>query len=326
MIITRTPLRISLGGGGTDAPSFYEQAPGFVLSAAIDKYIYVAINPRFTPDFLLKYSAMERVDRIDEIEHPIIREALDYLDVAPGIEIVTLADIPAGTGLGSSGSFTVGLLRALHAYKTEHIDPLSLAEQACHIELDRLGEPSGKQDQFIAAYGGLTCFDFNSDGTVVAARAEISVATLHDLEDHLVLFFTGYSRSSSSILEDQHTRSRGGDEAMMANLHETLEIGRQIRKVLEAGEPAEFGRLMDQHWRIKRGRSEGMTNESIDHWYARGMANGALGGKLVGAGAGGFLMFYAVEPDRVRAAMADEGLAEVRFAFDHDGSSVIVRD
>lgn len=325
MIITRTPLRISIGGGGTDSPSFYEHSPGFVLSAAIDKYIYVGINPRFTPDYLLKYSSLERVDRIDQIEHNIIRESLTYLEIEPGIEIVALADIPAGTGLGSSGSFTVGLLRALHAHRHDHIDPGALAAEACHVEIERLREPVGKQDQYIAAYGGLTCFDFYADGRVDAQRLDVSQATLDDLEDHLVLFFTGYSRAASSILEDQHVRSQKGDGEMLANLTETLELGQEIRKALEAGEPAEFGRMMDRHWKIKRARTQGITNPSIDRWYDVGMANGALGGKLVGAGAGGFLLFYAAEPDRVRAAMTAEGLPEVRFTFDQDGSTVIVR-
>jgi len=325
MIITRTPLRISIGGGGTDAPSFYQRRTGFVLSAAIDKYIYVAINPRFTDDYLLKYSALERVDTIDEIDHRIIKEALRFLKVEPGIEIVTLADIPAGTGLGSSGSFTVGLLRSLHAFRKTQIDPGALAAQACHIEIDRLGEPVGKQDQYIASYGGFTAFDFFADGSVHATRLPLSDHTLHDLEDHLVLFFTGYSRSASSILEDQHTRSQADDETMLANLAETMEIGREIHAALLDGRPAEFGRLMDQHWKIKRERSAGMSNPSIDEWYDLAIANGALGGKLVGAGAGGFLLFYAPDTDRLRAAMAGAGLPEVRFSFDQAGSTVIVR-
>lgn len=325
MIITRTPLRISIGGGGTDAPSFYQHRPGFVLAAAIDKYIYVGINPRFTDDFLLKYSAMEQVGTIEEIQHRIIRETLSMLKMKPGIEIVTLADIPAGTGLGSSGSFTVGLLRTLHAYRKEHIDPGALAAQACHIEIDRLREPVGKQDQYIAAFGGFTCFEFDKTGTVLSTRLDISQDTINDLEDHLALFFTGYSRAASSILEDQHTRSQAHDETMLANLTETMEIGREIKRALEEGDPAEFGRLMDHHWKIKRERSQGMSNQSIDRWYDVGMANGALGGKLVGAGAGGFLLFYAAEIDRLRAAMTAEGLPEVRFTFDQDGSTVIVR-
>ncbi len=325
MIISRTPLRISLGGGGTDAPSFYEHMPGFVLSAAIDKYIYIGVNATFTNDYFLKYAEMERVDRIDDVQHRIIREALRLVDVAPGVEIVSLADIPSGTGLGSSGSFTVGLLRALRAFRHQHTDTHDLAEDACHIEIDLLGEPVGKQDQYIAAYGGITSFNFSTDGGVKVERLLISDETRFALEDHLLLFFTGYSRAASSILADQRDRSEGGDDEMLANLAETMALGLEIKAALEAGEPAAFGRLMHEHWEIKRRRTAGMSNPSIDRWYDMGMANGAIGGKLVGAGAGGFLMFYADDAARLRAAMVAEGLQEVRFLFSQDGSSVSVR-
>jgi len=325
MIISRTPLRISLGGGGTDAPSFYEHTPGFVLSAAIDKYIYIGVNATFTNDYFLKYAEMERVDRIDEVQHRIIREALRLVDVSPGVEIVSLADIPSGTGLGSSGSFTVGLLRALRAFRHQHTDTHDLAEDACHIEIDLLGEPVGKQDQYIAAYGGITAFNFQPGGVVDVERLMISDDTRFALEDHLLLFFTGYSRAASSILADQRDRSVEGDGRMLANLAETMALGLEIKDALEAGEPAEFGRLMHQHWEIKRRRTTGMSNPSIDRWYDLGMANGAIGGKLVGAGAGGFLMFYATDATRLRAAMTSEGLQEVRFLFAQDGSSVSVR-
>jgi D-glycero-alpha-D-manno-heptose-7-phosphate kinase len=325
MIITSTPLRISLGGGGTDAPSFYAHRPGFVLSAAIDKYVYIAINATFTPDYLLKYSAMERVERIDQVQHRIMAEALTLLDIEPGVEIVSLADIPSGTGLGSSGSFTVGLLRALHAFRHRHIDPGALAELACHIEIDLLGEPVGKQDQYIASFGGLTAFEFHGDGRVDARRLDVSGTTLHALEDRLLLFFTGYSRAASSVLQDQKDRSQRNDETMLDNLSETLEIGRRITKALEDGEVDDFGRMMHEHWEVKRARTEGISNGAIDGWYDLGRAHGAIGGKLVGAGAGGFLLFLADDPERLRAAMTTAGLPEVRFGFDQDGSSVIVR-
>lgn len=325
MIITRTPLRISLGGGGTDQPSFYERTPGFVLSAAINKYIYIGINSTFTSDYLLKYSEMERVDKVEDIQHRIIAEALSLLEVDPGVEIVSLADIPAGTGLGSSGSFTVGLLRALFAHRHEQIDPGALAEMACHIEIDRLGEPVGKQDQYVASYGGITCMEFACDGAVEVSRLPLCRTTTDRLEDHLLLFFTGYSRTASSILADQKDRSRGDDEEMLANLQHTLEIGRQVKGAIEAGDLEGFARMMHEHWEVKRARSAGMSNPEIDHWYDVGIANGALGGKLVGAGAGGFLLFYAADPERLRRAMAAEGLPEVRIAFDQDGSTVIVR-
>jgi len=325
MLITRTPLRISIGGGGTDLPSFYERREGFVISAAINKYVYIALNRTFTDDYLLKYAELERRRSVDEIGHPIIREALRIHEIPAGLEMVSIADIPAGTGLGSSGAFTVGLLRALYAFKREHATEMVLAEQSAHIEINLLGEPVGKQDQYIAAFGGLTCFEFHSDGKVTVSPLAISQATLHDLEERLLLFFTGYSRSAGTILADQRKRSDEDDSEMLANLEVTRQLGLQIREVLEAGDCPRFGELMHEHWERKRTRSSGMSNELIDDLYKLGLDNGAVGGKLVGAGAGGFLMFYADDPSRLRAAMSDAGLAETRFTFDLDGSIVLTR-
>ncbi len=239
--------------------------------------------------------------------------------------MVSVADIPAGTGLGSSGAFTVGLLRAVTAYQREHASPLTLAEEACSIEIDRLGRPVGKQDQYIAAFGGLTCFTFGRDGTVSVAPLDVSNETLHDLEEHLLMFFTGYSRDADHMLEDQKAKSDGGDAAMLDNLDFVRSVGEASRDALERGDTAEFASLMHQHWVRKRERSAGMTNDLIDRWYERGIASGAMGGKLVGAGAGGFLLFYSRDPGALRRAMVDEGLAEVRFSFDQDGSVVLAR-
>jgi len=326
MLITRTPLRITIGGGGTDLPSYYNYDGGFVVSAAIDKYVYIGINRTFTDDYFIKYSRLERVERRDQIEHPIFREAFDLLDVEPSVEVVSMADIPAGTGLGSSGSFTVGLLRALHAFRREHIGTGDLAEQACHIEIDRLNEPVGKQDQYIAAFGGVTCFGFAPDGSVDVQPLAIDQTTLHDLELNLVLFFTGYSRSASSILKDQAQKSTAGDSEMRRNLDETRALGYEIKRALESGDPDAFGEMMNEHWQRKRRRSQGMSNSHIDELYELGLANGAIGGKLVGAGAGGFLMFYARDVGRLRAAFREHGLPELVFRFDHDGSVVSSRD
>lgn len=325
MIITRTPLRISIGGGGTDLPSYYQHDGGFVLSAAIDKYVYIGVNKTFTDDYFLKYSQLERVTSRADIQHPIVREALELLDVPPSLEMVSMADIPAGTGLGSSGTFTVGLLKALHALRRQHISTHDLAEMACHIEIDQLGEPVGKQDQYIAAFGGLTSFEFKTDGSVSAEPLQIPATALHDLELNLVLFFTGYSRSASAILQDQSTRSTGGDSAMRRNLDETRELGYRIKAALESGEPETFGHLMNEHWERKRRRSSGMSNPVIDELYQLGMDHGALGGKLVGAGAGGFLMFYTKDAALLRRTFRERGLEEVVFRFDHDGCSVVAR-
>lgn len=325
MLITRTPLRISLGGGGTDLPSYYARYSGHVVAAAIDKYVYIGINRTFSGDYIIKYSETERVRDVADIRHPIVREALALHPVGPALEIVSLADIPAGTGLGSSGTFTVGLLRALYAYKREHVSAGALAEEACRIEIELLRRPGGKQDQYVAAFGGLVCLDIEPDGRVHVSPLVLSQTTLHDLEEHLLLFFTGYARDADAMLTDQKQRTEGEDPRMLENLHAIARIGRQVRDALEAGDTRAFADLMHQHWEIKRGRSVGMSTTDIDRWYRRARSSGALGGKLVGAGAGGFLLFYTEEPGRLRQVMAEEGLTEVRFAFDHDGSTVIVR-
>ncbi len=325
MLITRTPLRISLGGGGTDLPSYYRRHGGIVVSAAIDKYVFIGLNRTFTNDYFIKYSELERTRSIGDIRHPIVREALALHGVDPGIELVSLADIPSGTGLGSSGSFTVGLLRALYAFKREHVSAHALAEEACHIEIDRLGRAVGKQDQYISAFGGITCFEFCSDERVRVSPLLLSQATLHDLEEHLVLFFTGYARDADTMLADQKQRSEAGDHSMLDNLDGIASLGSRIKEALERGDTLAFAAMMHEHWQLKRRRSPGMSTSDTDRWYDTAMASGALGGKLVGAGAGGFLLFYAAEPARLRAALAKEGLPELRFHFDFDGSTVVTR-
>jgi D-glycero-alpha-D-manno-heptose-7-phosphate kinase len=326
VLITRTPLRVTLGGGGTDLPSYYEQHGGWVLAAAISRHIYISVNRTFTGDYFLKYSALERVGRADEIEHPIVREVLRAHDVGPGIEIVSTADIPAGTGLGSSGAFTVGMLHAAHAMQRDHVSAADLGAEACAVEIEVLGRPVGKQDQFAAAFGGITAFEFNPDGSVKASPARLSAETVLDLEEHLLMFFTGYSRDADKVLEDQRVRSLRGESDMAENLHHVKDLGRRSLAALEHGDVSGFADLMHEHWLVKRSRSTGMTNPRIDALYDVGRANGARGGKLVGAGAGGFLMFYAEDTRRLRAAMREQGLTEMQFGFDLDGSTVLVRD
>jgi len=323
MIMARSPLRITLGGGGTDLPSYFRENGGFLVSAAIDKYVYVTVTRPFSPGIYLKYSALEHVASVAEVRHPILREALTLQQLeVPQIEITTLADIPAGTGLGSSGSFTTALLKALYAHRRKLLHPQELAELACHIEIDRLGEPVGKQDQYIAAYGGLTCFTFHEDGRVSAEPLRVSADTMFDLEDNLLLFFTGFSRSGSSILKDQQERARTPE--MLQNLHQVKELGLRSRAALESGDLERFGELMHAHWEFKKRRSGRMSNERIEEWYELARRNGALGGKLVGAGGGGFLMFYATDRSRLRHALARAGLEEVRFKFDFEGTSLVL--
>jgi D-glycero-alpha-D-manno-heptose-7-phosphate kinase len=327
MIITRSPLRITLGGGGTDLPSYYETYGGFLIAAAIDRYVYITLHDTFQQEFIIKYSRLERVNTISTIEHPIIRESLRLTEIeeSGSMELTSMADIPAGTGLGSSGSFTTALLKALHAHKKNLIHPAELAEQACHIEIDRLGEPIGKQDQYIAAFGGLTCFEFGKDGKVRAWPLRIPEDKRYDLEDNLLLFFTGYSRSASTVLKEQNDRSKTMDKDMLSNLHFVKELAVQSQKALESGDLKEFANLMNVHWQNKKKRSNNMSNLHINELYDYALANGALGGKLIGAGGGGFLMFYTEEKTRLRHAMKEHGLKEVRFKFDFEGTKLLTQ-
>ncbi len=325
MIIARSPLRITLGGGGTDLPSYYREHSGFLIAAAIDKYVYITLHQIFIKELILKYSKLERVTSVEEIEHPIIREALKLIPIHDlSLEMTSMADIPAGTGLGSSGSFTTALLKALHALQKNLIHPSELAEQACEIELVKLNEPIGKQDQYIAAYGGITCFRFMPDGRVEAWPLKISEETLFNLEDNLLLFFTGYSRSASKILKEQDDKSKSADSAMTENLHFVKELAKRSQRALEGGDLPEFGRLMDVHWQRKKERSGAMSNPKINEWYEDAMRKGALGGKLIGAGGGGFLMFYAADKTALRHAMREHGLKEVRFRFDFEGTKILI--
>jgi len=324
MIITRSPLRLSLGGGGTDLPSYYQEHGGFLIAGAIDKYVYITIHQTFITDLILKYSSMERVSSIDAVQHPIVREALKMAGISQtNLEITSMADIPSGTGLGSSGSFTTALLKALHALQKNIVHPSELAAQACEIEIDRLQEPVGKQDQDSAAFGGITCFDFHPDHSVSAKPLKISAEVLHNLEDNLALFFTGFTRSASDILRDQDSRSRHKDRTMTDNLHVTKQIGYETKSVLEDGDLRRFAELMHIHWEHKKSRSQGMSNSHIDQCYEFALKNGALAGKVVGAGGGGFLMFYTEEKTRLRHALASSGLREIRWRFDFQGTTVL---
>jgi D-glycero-alpha-D-manno-heptose-7-phosphate kinase len=326
MIIARSPLRITLGGGGTDLPSYYRDQTGFLIAAAIDKYVYITVHQTFIDDLIVKYSMLERVSSIEELKHPIIREAFKLVGL-PGraLEITSMADIPAGTGLGSSGSFTTALLKALHAHRKQLVHPHELAEQACDIEINRLREPVGKQDQYIAAYGGVTCFRFNPDDSVEAWPLKLDTETLYNLEDNLLLFFTGYSRSASSILKEQDDKTKNSDTSMIQNLNYVKDLGQRSLKALEGGKLVEFGALMHEHWQHKKQRSGGMSNPKIDEWYDLARKRGAVGGKLIGAGGGGFLMFYAEDKAKLRHAMIGAGMVEVRFRFDFEGTKTIVQ-
>jgi D-glycero-alpha-D-manno-heptose-7-phosphate kinase len=325
--MTRTPLRISIGGGGTDLPSYYREFGGFVISAAIDKYAYISIHESFTPGYILKFSETQTVSTIAEIRHPLIREAFQMHSVPSPLELVSITDVPAGTGLGSSGSFLVGMLHAIHANMHHPVTAEMLAREAIDIEMNRLQEPVGKQDQYIAAYGGLLCQTYHEDDTVSLAPLQMTRAAVHELHESLMLFFVGYTRASATLLEDQRSKSRQHDRDMLDSLHFTKQLGRQIQQVLEASDIASFGQLMHEHWLRKRTRSPGMSSGRIDELYDLARSQGgATGGKLVGAGGSGFLLFQTNDRRRLRAVMTAAGLLELNFGFDFDGSVIMLRN
>jgi D-glycero-alpha-D-manno-heptose-7-phosphate kinase len=325
MIIARSPLRITLGGGGTDLPSYYREHEGFLIAAAIDKYVYITIHQTFVEEMIVKYSKLERVSLAHHLEHPIMREAFDMMDIdGRYMEVTSMADIPAGTGLGSSGSFGTALLRALHQYAKTPVNARRLAEMACEIEIDRLNEPVGKQDQYVAAFGGVNSYAFAKDGSVRVRPVRCSNETLYNLEDNLLLFFTGYSRRAASILHVQDSHSRQNDKEMTDNLNFVKQIGQESLKKFESNQLSDFGKLLHEHWQYKKSRAPNMSNGQVDEYYERALQNGALGGKLVGAGGGGFLMFYTENRMQLRKAMTDIGLKEVRFRFNFEGSKVIL--
>jgi D-glycero-alpha-D-manno-heptose-7-phosphate kinase len=319
MIQTRAPLRISLGGGGTDLPSYYREHGGFLVGAAINKFIYIMAHTVFQRRYRMKYSAFEEVEDPREIKHPILREALCRHWNGEPLEIASLADVPAGTGLGSSGAYTVAVLKALALARHIAVTPSALAEDACEIEIDILGEPVGKQDQYVAAHGGICAYAFNPDDSVEVTPLQFSNGTLARLQKGFLLFYTGEARSASALLADQDNRTQTGDDEMIENLHRTKQIGFDSRDLLMAGELDRYAELMHEHWENKRKRSPGMANPHVDELYELARRNGAIGGKLVGAGGGGFLLLYTNRPDDLRNAMAEVGAPELPFEFDFQG-------
>lgn len=325
MIITRTPLRISLGGGGTDLPSYYRNAGGgFLVAAAITKYVYIAVHRNFGKEIILKYSSVEEVAKPDDVKHPLLREALLATDVTSSVEISSMADVPAGTGLGSSGAFTVGVLRALHAFRRRFVSQLEVAETACRIEIERLGEPVGKQDQYIAAVGGVTAFEFRPDDTVEVLRLPLSAETRDHLEEDLMLFYSGIQRSASRALSSQHHRTLVNNSDVRENLDAVRVLGRESYSALISGDLTAFGALLTAQWQLKLKRSPNETHRAVDSWIRQATEAGACGGKLVGAGNGGFLLVYAHAKADVRRALRELGLEEVRFGFDDEGTTTIV--
>jgi D-glycero-alpha-D-manno-heptose-7-phosphate kinase len=325
VIISRAPVRFSLGGGGTDIPAYYEQFGGYLLAAAIDKYIYVSANRRFYDTIRLSYSKTENVDSVDKIEHRIFREALRMTGVTKGIEMTSVADVPANSGLGSSSSFTVALLNALHTYNRRFCSSRELAEQACQLEIERLGEPIGKQDQFIAAYGGVTAFTFNKDGSVEVEPVPAAPEVLDELSNNLCIIYSGVERAASVVLSEQGQRVRSLDQGTVERMHRIKALGRDVHRILVSGEIDAYGELLHEHWTNKRKLASKMTDSVIDEHYEEARKAGAIGGKLMGAGGGGFFMFYTRPSDkrRVIEAMTKRGLRLLRFRFDLDGARIV---
>ena len=320
VITTRAPLRLSLGGGGTDLPSYYRDHEGFLIAGAIDKYIYMMVHTVFQKTYRMKYSDFEEVAAAADIKHPLLREAIVAHWRGAPLEIASVADVPAGTGMGSSGSFLVALLKALAMARRMSITPQVLAEEACRIEIDVLGEPVGKQDQYVAAHGGICAYTFHKDDTVTVEPLELREQTLTDLRNNMLLFYTGASRSASGILSDQVKRTESGDDDMLANLHQIKKMGQQSAELLQSGDLFGYAELMHEHWLLKRKRTPGMSDENIDNLYTLARRSGVIGGKLVGAGGGGFLLVYARRPDDTRQAMAAAGAEELVFDFDSQGA------
>ena len=320
VIFSRAPLRISLGGGGTDLPSYYREHGGFLVSGAIDKYVYMLTHTVFQRRYRMKYSELEEVEKISQIRHPILRESLLRHWRGKPLEIASVADVPAGTGMGSSGAYTVCLIKGLAHARSTSISPGQLAEAACEIEMNVLGEPVGKQDPYVAAHGGICAYTFHPDGAVDVEPLELAPTTLRRLRDQLLLFYTGEARSASNVLADQDVRSKAGDQAMIDNLHRTKEIGRESRRLLETGDLEGYGALMHEHWEHKRRRSPGMSDDRIDGLYTLALRSGCIGGKLVGAGGGGFLLVFARQPEDTRQAMAAAGADELAFEFEFTGA------
>lgn len=325
MIITRTPFRLTLGGGGTDLPSFYEEHGGFILAVGIDKYMYLAVNTPIVDDKIrVRYTSSELVDNVDQVEHTLAREALRYFNISTGVEIVSIADVPAGTGLGSSSCYMVGLLNGLHALMQRQASPWQLAEEACHIELEILKKPIGKQDQYMAAFGGLTTLEVSSDGVVRVMPLNLGVDLVEALENNLLLFFTGETRNAAGILAQQDQSTKDRNRLVVSSLLEIKDIGIEIRDSILCGNLRRFGELLDVHWQSKKRLSAGITNPQIDAWYELAKYHGAIGGKISGAGGGGFLMLYCDgRKAELREAMRRAGLRELRFRIEFEGSKVV---
>ncbi len=325
MIVSRAPVRFSLGGGGTDLPSYSREHGGFVVAAAVDKFVNVCVARRFQNNIRLAYSESEIVDSTSQIKHRIFKAALEMNQLERGLELHSLADVPGNTGLGSSSSFTVALLNGLHAYKREFVPAEQLAQEACELEIDRLGEPIGKQDQYIAAYGGISALTFHTDGSVDVERLPLKEEVIDELESNLVIYYSGVERSASAVLKEQAKTIVANKDAAVERMHRIKALGYETKRILLAGQNDTYGEMLHEHWTNKRKLAANMADSVIDEHYDTARKAGAIGGKLMGAGGGGFFMFYvrAAERRRVHDALAARGLRPMRFRFDFDGARIM---
>lgn len=322
MIVSKTPLRMSFVGGGSDLPAFYREEIGAVLSTSIDKYMYISVNKKFDGRIRISYSRTEDVESREQIEHPLVREALDLVGIDGGIEIASMADIPSrGSGLGSSSSYTVGLLNALYAYRNQFASKKQLAHEACEIEIERCGEPIGKQDQYAAAFGGLNLISFHPDQSVSVAPVICKPALLQEMEDSTLVFFTGRTRSASAVLASQSAAMQDADRRRL--MRRMVELAFEMKEQLESGTLEHLGQLLDENWRLKAQLAAGISDPQIDAWYMAGLSHGALGGKLLGAGNGGFIMFYAPKERHPEISAALSDLQPIKFRFDRTGAQIV---
>jgi D-glycero-alpha-D-manno-heptose-7-phosphate kinase len=325
MIVSRAPVRFSLGGGGTDLPSYSREHGGFVVAAAVDKFVNVCVARRFQDNIRLAYTESEIVDHVDQIRHRIFKAALKMTGIERGLELHSLADVPANTGLGSSSSFTVALLNGLHAFKREFVPAEQLADEACRLEIDILQEPIGKQDQYIAAYGGVSAMTFHTDGSVDVERLPLKDEVIDDLESNLIIYYSGVERAASSVLKEQAKTITENKDAAVQRMHRIKELGHETKRILLAGEIDTYGEMLHEHWTNKRKLASNMSGGVIDEHYEAARNAGAIGGKLMGAGGGGFFMFYVRAGDRRRVhdVLAARGLKPMRFRFDFDGARIM---
>ena len=324
MILSKAPVRLSMGGGGTDLASYYREYGGFLLATSINKFVYILLNRRFEDNFRLSYSKTEIINTVEEIEHPIFRESIKYVGIEGKVEIVSVSDVPSNCGLGTSSTFTVALLNALYAYRRDYIGIDKLAESACHIEINVLNEPIGKQDQYASAFGGFNAYYFEKDGSVRVEPLRIKEEMMIELQNNIFLFYLNKNRSASSILKEQNENSKKNDKDTIERLHKIKEIGLYTKKILEEGKINEFGEVLHNHWLTKKGLSSKISDPFIDEAYDIALNNGAIGGKVVGAGGGGFLLLYCPNnKPKLIEALRNFGLKPTWFSFEFEGAKKI---